>query len=455
MSDKKQPFVFGAAPQKPNPFDRPMLDLAKAAEVSVSEPKSKLKLGITLAESHHYEEAKRVLEGLLEALPASRDLHTWLGSLYRAVGEDEKSVETIRGFFGRHPNQFLKSKRKDAPSILCAFGVENTEYRLGRSRDGRASKKRRGGHFNLEYLLNEASYSFNNYSIVENNINRLDLKGHYDLLLNTIADPDVEMASLKALAQFVDAHPELPVINHPAQVIPTSRDGNYQTFKHVEGIHFPHTERLYAIGREANEIADDIERRGFAYPFIMRQPGTHTARSTELVVGRDELVSYITDAQSDCYYVIEFVPNASAEGHYSKIRFFAIDGILYPVVYHVDQVWNVHGGNRKTFMADHDWMQAREAEFLNDPASVIGTEVHERLKKIPALIGLDFFGFDCTVQDDGTVLIFELNPAMRHSFDHAANFEYMRSHMQAITDAFTQMVETRIQGAPVKSASGA
>jgi hypothetical protein len=36
-----------------------------------------------------------------------------------------------------------------------------------------------------------------------------------------------------------------------------------------------------------------------------------------------------------------------------------------------------------------------------------------------------------------------MNPAMRHSFEHAQNFPYLMPHAQRITDAFQAMVTSR------------
>ncbi|MBN4046371.1 tetratricopeptide repeat protein [bacterium AH-315-P15] len=416
----------------------------QAVELSGRDPHYLRHLAFALTRDRQADEAIEILESLMDIFPDDRELHSWLGTLYQATDQVEKARQVIHSFFSHYPSHPTKPHRRDAPKILRTLGAENTVYKLSLRSNGQVKRKRQGGHFTLKYLLDRKRYNFDNYYILGDNIDRIAPAQTYDLLLNTIADPDVELSALKSLESYIAAHPKVQVINHPSKVISTSRDGNYQTFKDREGIYFPRTERLYSGGRGAVEIAADIEARNFRYPMILRQPGTQSARSTALVDDREALVAYITQNQSDCYYVIEFVKNASKKGHYSKIRFFAIDGVLYPVVYHIDQVWNVHGGNRKTFMSSHGWMLKKERQFLDNPASIIGKDNYKRLKEIPKLIGLDFFGFDFTLKSDGTVLFFELNPAMRHSFDHANRFEYMRPHMQAITDAFTKMVDDRI-----------
>ena len=62
------------------------------------------------------------------------------------------------------------------------------------------------------------------------------------------------------------------------------------------------------------------------------------------------------------------------------------------------------------------------------------------------LVRLDFFGVDFTVTDASELLIYEMNPVMRHSFDHARLFPYLRPHLQRITAAFRDMVELRARG---------
>ncbi len=267
--------------------------------------------------------------------------------------------------------------------------------------------------------------------------------GH-DLLLNTIADADTEYRSLKSLEAYAGNHRKTSIINHPTNVLKTTRDRNYQRLNALPGIRFPRTERFPVGDKSVSAIVTDIETAGFSMPLIIRETGTHTAVTTKLVEEKAELEKYLTSVSGDSVYVIEFIENASVDGHYTKMRFFAIDGALYPVVRHVDEVWNVHGGNRKTFMNSHPWMVEKEKQFLTDPASVIGAKATATLQKLPGFIGLDFFGIDFTLLEDGTVLIFELNPAMRHSFNHAKKSPYMRPHLEAISNAFQAMVERKI-----------
>ena len=131
------------------------------------------------------------------------------------------------------------------------------------------------------------------------------------------------------------------------------------------------------------------------------------------------------------------------DDYYRKLRLFCIDGKLYPVVCHIDQVWNVHGGNPKTLMKTNDWMQDEEKSFLNDPKAYVGADNYRLLENLHDIIKLDFFGVDFNLMADNSILIYELNPAMRHSLVHAESLPYLTPSLQVISDAFARMTIDR------------
>ena len=114
------------------------------------------------------------------------------------------------------------------------------------------------------------------------------------------------------------------------------------------------------------------------------------------------------------------------------------------MVCHIDRVWNVHGDNRKDVMLQHKWMMEEEARFASDCKGHLGADAYQALHAIHGVIGLDFFGIDFTVRPDGSILVYELNPAMRHSYKHAKNFPYLQPSLDAITQAFNRMILDRL-----------
>jgi hypothetical protein len=87
--------------------------------------------------------------------------------------------------------------------------------------------------------------------------------------------------------------------------------------------------------------------------------------------------------------------------------------------------------------------QEDEKRYLQDPEAYLGPKAFRALHAIRDAIGLDFFGIDFTLDPEGNVLVFEANAAMRHNFDHAANFPYTRPYLERISEAFANMVDRR------------
>ena len=108
--------------------------------------------------------------------------------------------------------------------------------------------------------------------------------------------------------------------------------------------------------------------------------------------------------------------------------------------------WNVHGGNRRIIMRNKEWMMAEEKSFLSDCRGYLGPDRFNILSGLNEIVGLDFFGVDFTVTGDGTILIFELNPVMRHSFEHADHFPYLTPYMVYISAAFGRMIAGKLNG---------
>lgn len=399
-------------------------------------------LGRNLMTTGRLHLAAKIYEFIVGIETADYDDQVNLASILHRLGREDEARALLTGFFRRCPIRFEAAERENGSlaTLLCVYGYDKTRYKISQTIDGSFKRYRSGGHFMLKHLLDDSDYDVYSYTIADNNIATTPPDAEFDLLLNTIADADTEFNSLVSLDIFLKHRKDIRVVNHPSRVLETSRDKNYGRLNAIAGIRFPKTMRFDIEAGESQPVADQIERASFSFPLIVRETGTHTAVSTALVDDRATLIDYLDNVSGESIYAIEFVKNASVEGHYTKMRFFCIDGALYPVVHHIDQVWNVHGGNRKTFMAKHDWMIEQEKQFLNDPASVIGSETYALLQTLPEVIGLEFFGFDFTVLENGTILIFELNPAMRHSFTHAENFPYMRPHLEKISAAFAAMI---------------
>jgi len=418
-------------------------------EVTKSRPKDSKpfeKLAEALIVDRKFKEAIRILERLADLKPDDLKVHELLCAVYAELGQIEKGRNILRRFLFRRPIRVAKIGSSEFPAILRVSGLDGAYCKLTWKRNGRPGRYYRGGHFLTRHLVRSGRYNTYYWTIANDNINKVEEIPEHGLVLNTIAEPDAEQASLISLCAFLDRHPETPVINHPSLVLKTTRDLNYKRLKNIKGVVFPKTIRLDTAHLDGDQMAEVLDGEGFTYPIIVRETGTHTAASTEKVENRDELNEYLENSTARELYAIQFLDIRYDEVHYNKKRVFMIDGRIFPVVSHFDTVWNVHGFNRLKVMKRNEWMMEHEKQFLEDPKKSIGTKNYNLIKKICQMYKLDFMGMDFFIQKDGSMLIYELNPSMRHSFKHAKNFQYMDPYMKKISAAFDLMVRRKLIG---------
>jgi carbamoylphosphate synthase large subunit len=277
----------------------------------------------------------------------------------------------------------------------------------------------------------------------DNILNYSELPAHA-LVINSVTDPDVEMGVLETISKFLKRQPNIPFINDPLKAAETSRDRNYQRLNKMEDVLFSTTIRLTVDEELLAGPAKKVEDMGFTYPVLVRNTGTHTGQTFVRAETPKALTETLEERLGTEIYLIQFVEAFYRGKYFRKMRVFFIDGEVYPVVHHIDDFWNVHGGNRKEVMAEHDWMMEKEKAYVSDCHAYLGDEPYAILRQLIDIIGLDFCGVDFTITDEGKLLIFELNPTMRHSFDHARKFKYLIEPHRNITAAFNRMIENRL-----------
>ena len=400
-----------------------------------------MQLGDILVQSGDMERAATVFEHMIKEHPADARGFLSLSAVQRELGQEELAGRTLRSGVGKSPISVLSSLRAPEARILRLRGVQNAYYSV--APEASHWLRLRGGNFSSGALWDQGRFTTINFLIADENILKFDSMPSHQIVVNSIADADLEGRSLLAAAEYLANNPAIPVINDPVQVLNSTRDNNYKRLKDTPGVRFPKTLRLNWQPETPFDAAEILRREGLALPVILRRTGTHTAVSTTKADTNSEVESYFAAASAGEYYVIEFVLHPFRGDYFRKMRVFFIDGEIYPVVHHVDTVWNVHGFNRTTVMASTPWMQELERAYLDDPAAFVGADAYTALKSLYGIAKLDFFGVDFNILDDGRILVFEMNPAMRHSFEHAQNFPYLMPHAQRITDAFQAMITSR------------
>ncbi|RMF41097.1 MAG: hypothetical protein D6754_01775 [Alphaproteobacteria bacterium] len=398
-----------------------------------------------LLQTGQFDAARAAFGELARRAPMNRRVHHALAALIARAGRPQEAHALLHDFFTRCPvDPRSHEDGTEYRRVVRIRGFGGTRPILKTDGNGRYRPSFRGGHFTLRYLLARRDFAMVTYTVVAGS--RIDpaTMPRHALLINSIADPDSEGGSLKSLEGYLTGTGARNVINRPENVWQTARDRNYQRLRDFRDLTFPRTVRGRFENAGPEEVEAWLRREGFALPVILRRSGTQTGRTTRLIETREALRALCKGGLSGEFYAIAFHNLRWRGSHYRKLRLFWIDGAFHPVVCHIDRVWNVHGGNRKTEMLGNRELMNEEMRFLDNWPDYVGARNADTLHRVAEATGLEFFGVDFDLDEDGRLFVFELNPAMRHSFDHARAFPYKRPHDEAVTEAFTRMVESRL-----------
>ena len=393
-----------------------------------------------------FDRAHQMYRALINAGTVDSDVHIAYAALLSKKGDVDGAHRHLVGHYmlnpvGKHPEGVAQGDAR----LLYARGLDKTYAMVGKGSDGRSVARLRGGHFTLQYLMKGDDTPRQRITFLPDSLLPAEMLPNHHLILNTISDVDIEAGSLRSLDLFLDRNPSERIINSPKVVLRTGRDTNYERLNGLHAIQFARTLKVTLDGSSADHLAKLVAHRGFNAPFIIREAGTHTGRTTELINSTVDLERYAKQPLSGEYYLINYIPVLWRSEFFRKMRLFIIDGEAYPVVCHFDRFWNVHGGNRLKIMKASEALMEQERSFLADWRAYVGKRAVEGIDNAIKATPLEFFGIDFTVTDSGDILIYELNASMRHSFDHAKSFTYKQKYDEATSEAFQKMVARHLR----------
>ena len=238
---------------------------------------------------------------------------------------------------------------------------------------------------------------------------RIRISKKTSLIFNEISDPDSHHQALKRCEE-VCWKLQLPVINHPTKILKTTRDSISILLKDIPGLRMPETVRF--IPRSPEDVFTEINSAGIAFPVIVRTAGSHGGISSILINGRndyDKLHIYAFDGSA--FYLTEYVDYASEDGLYRKYRIVVVDGV--PLFRHhlVNNEWMIHASS-KEFMAENTHLmeesRSRREAFDEQTLPMIKPAIDE----INRRLGLEYYGIDCNIDNQGNILVFEVNANM-------------------------------------------
>jgi tetratricopeptide (TPR) repeat protein len=251
----------------------------------------------------------------------------------------------------------------------------------------------------------------------------------FDIVFNALGDSDVAAPALASALRFLEAC-DRPVLNHPAQILGTTRDQIWHLLAPIERLVAPKTLRWEATAPRPSTLN---------FPVLARPIGSHGGQGVVRIETADELGRL----QPAPRYLTPYHDYRSADGLFRKYRVIFVDRVPYPYHLAISQNWLVH-----YFSADMAGDEAKRAEeqlFLENPAQSLGAAAWETVGAIGRHLNLDYAGVDFALLADGRVLLFEANATMlAHLADERVTFAYKHRALPALFDAFYRMVDQRV-----------
>jgi glutathione synthase/RimK-type ligase-like ATP-grasp enzyme len=262
-----------------------------------------------------------------------------------------------------------------------------------------------------------------------------------DIIVNEISDPDSHRNALNKACIFCEKQ-QRPVINHPAAVMNTTRDKIYQNLNHLEQLILPKTVRFNPKTPEDVKLA--IKKEGFDYPVIFRQAGDHGGISTSKIDSEEDVekIMYQYALTGCAYYLTQFVNYANKEGLYAKTRLVVVGDDVFLRHHIIAENWLIHTQSSDS-MYETKNLHQQNIDMQENFESQIKPKIIETVLKIKKIIGLDYFGMDVSLKDNGQMLVFEINPNMNILVSR--NPKRHAKLLGKITQAITQLIIQKSQ----------
>ncbi|HEY1729837.1 MAG TPA: hypothetical protein VGG22_15795 [Candidatus Baltobacteraceae bacterium] len=252
----------------------------------------------------------------------------------------------------------------------------------------------------------------------------------FDVVFNVIAHSEQSGRTLKLLESWL---PKLGrrVLNDPASVQRLSRDGVARDFADLDGALVPVTRRL----RREDIVLEAA--------YVIRPVGSQAGAQFSRIETSEELDIYLRETPGDEFYVMPFIDYRRKDGYFRKYRIIFVGGVPYAHHLAISQNWMVHYYN--ALNAKEQWIRDEEQRFLADVGNVFDGPRERVLQEIARRVGLDYFGIDCSVLEDGRVLIFEIDPAMIvHLVDSREMYPYKHEYVPRIPAALEKLIRSSV-----------
>ncbi len=250
-----------------------------------------------------------------------------------------------------------------------------------------------------------------------------------DVILTAIANSPHSVEHLRWAASIVQRS-GLPCINAPQLIERADRRYVFSALRTVHDVRVPETQIV-----QRSAIAGSVQ-----FPAVVRPLDSQAGRDLALLRSLDELDAYLNRTEAGAFYVMPFVDYSNPDGYFRKYRLFVVDGTPYPCHLAISKHWMIHYYNAP--MREHQWMRDEERVFIEHFNDVFDRRLRTAMSAVAERLGLEYLGLDCTIDPDGSLLIFEADPAMIvHAADEPEKFAYKHSAARDIFAAFASLCD--------------
>jgi Tetratricopeptide repeat len=393
----------------------------KAVVEHPDEPMGYVNLGNALYEDGENAAAESMYLAGLRVRGDYSNLHFALSQFYRYTGNDDSALK-------HHQLAFVKPFVRAAPF----FGK-------GKPVDVLLLLAAHGGNVVTHPFFDSTVVRL--YSIVAEGYQPwLEFPPHH-VVFNGIGDVDRSLEPLRVAREIV-TRSGAPVINHPDAVLASSRASVTQRLATIPGVITP---RTIALPRGAVTV-EELTRRGFRFPLLLRSPGHHTGNHFAWVHTPLALDAVRDTLPGMELLAIEYLDGRGADDMYRKYRVLFIGGKLYPLHLAISPHWKVHYFSAD--MNDRPDHRAEEALFLAGMGAVLGAQGMAALEQIAATMALDYGGIDFGRDAAGNILLYEANATMAvFPPPPDEHFAYRRAPIERVIAAIRALVtDTAVRG---------
>jgi hypothetical protein len=256
----------------------------------------------------------------------------------------------------------------------------------------------------------------------------------HDIAIVTVGESDRDRPVLREIERLTQAWPR-PVLNHPARIVETSREGLYRLLRDIPGVVMVPTSR---IGR-----ADFAKLNGGAIlPVIARPVGSHAGQGLAKFESAGDVQAYLAAQPGEEFYVAPYVDYRSADGQFRKYRLVWIDRQPYPCHMAIADQWKVWYYNAG--MQESEAKRDEEEQFLCTFDKGFARRHSAALAAVAERLDLDYVGIDCAELPDGRLIVFEGDISLvAHDMDPPEIYPYKSRPAQKLFAAFYGMLKRK------------